>query len=113
VPSTLAPGETIERAIARACELVEMPAGAPVVLTSGTALDTPGGTSVIALRHLPASGESARPRPAVLRASASEGARCHCPVPGTGVFGLVMRRDVTVMPRGSGRRASGTTTLRA
>jgi pyruvate kinase len=57
VPATLTPQgtleETIELALARAQELVALPAGAPVVVTSGTAVDTPGGTSVIALRHLP------------------------------------------------------------
>lgn len=57
VPAILAPqgtlDETIELALARAQELVSLPAGAPVVVTSGTAVDTPGGTSVIALRHLP------------------------------------------------------------
>ena len=57
VSATLAPqgtlDETIELALARAQELVSLPAGARVVVTSGTAVDTPGATSVIALRHLP------------------------------------------------------------
>ena len=56
VPAVLPPArtidETIERSVERARELVGIPVGAPVVITSGTAVGTPGATSLVALRHV-------------------------------------------------------------
>ena len=57
VPTTLTPSgsidETIERAIDRAREILHLEPGANVVVTSGTAVKTPRGSRVIALRTLP------------------------------------------------------------
>lgn len=57
IPTTLAPSatieETIERAIERARELTELPPGARIVITSGTSVNTPRGSRLIALRHVP------------------------------------------------------------
>jgi pyruvate kinase len=44
--------EMINQAVDRARELLTIPRGAPVVLTSGTRVDAPGSTSLIALRHV-------------------------------------------------------------
>jgi pyruvate kinase len=44
--------EMINQAVDRARELLAIPRGAPVVLTSGTRVDAPGSTSLIALRHV-------------------------------------------------------------
>ncbi len=59
IPTTLAPSgtidETIERAIERACELTDLPPGARLVITSGTSVNTPRGSRLIALRHVPSS----------------------------------------------------------
>lgn len=56
VPTTLTPSasidETIERAIERAREILDLQPGASVVVTSGTAVKTPRGSRVIALRTL-------------------------------------------------------------
>ena len=57
IPTTLAPSgtidETIERAIERARELTDLPPGSRLVITSGTSVNTPRGSRLIALRHVP------------------------------------------------------------
>lgn len=44
--------DMINHCVDRARELLSIPRGAPVVLTSGTRVDAPGSTSLIALRHV-------------------------------------------------------------
>jgi pyruvate kinase len=52
IPLMTSLDEMIDHAVARAREILSIPRGAPVVLTSGTRVDAPGSTSLIALRHV-------------------------------------------------------------
>lgn len=69
IPTTLAPSatieETIDRAIERARELTDLAAGARVVVTSGTSVNTPRGSRLIALRHVPGPRRASSSGPSV------------------------------------------------
>jgi pyruvate kinase len=69
IPTTLAPSatieETIERAIERARELTDLAPGARIVITSGTSVNTPRGSRLIALRHVPGARRTSQSGPSV------------------------------------------------
>jgi len=52
LPATTSLESMIEAAVTRTLELVPIPAGAPVVVTSGRSVDAPASTSLIALRRV-------------------------------------------------------------
>lgn len=60
IPMIMSLDDMIDHAVDRAREILDIPRGAPVVLTSGTRVDAPGSTSLIALRHV---GPMRRRRP--------------------------------------------------
>jgi pyruvate kinase len=62
IPMIRSLDEMIDHSVARAQEMLHIPKGAPVVLTSGTRVDAPGSTSLIALRHVGAAPRKKKPR---------------------------------------------------
>lgn len=60
IPLMTSLDDMIDHAVDRAREILAIPRGAPVVLTSGTRVGAPGSTSLIALRHV---GPMRRRRP--------------------------------------------------